>query len=142
MPSNTLNLNNSSYITESDTSFCNELREKMLHCLSKPFAKPMDYSICGALLTCICKVFGVVEFGRVATFLFVLQDQAIAGKIHHPGFLENVIINVLCDSSNALGLTDLNSTVMNIKNDRKSQNVWVEVMENEPIEKCLNLEFR
>jgi hypothetical protein len=129
---------------ESDTSFCMELREKMLQCLSRPFAKPMDYCICGTLLTSVCQVFGLVELGRVVSFLFVLQDEAIAGKIHQAGSLENVIVNVLCDSSSGLGLAELNSTAMNIKNDRKSQNIWVEGIENgvSAIEKCMNLEFR
>lgn len=139
-----IRLKGSSYPTESDSSFCMEMREKMLFCLSQPFVKPIDFSMCGTLLTCICQVFGLVEFGRVAPFLFVLQDESIAGRIHHAACLQNVILNVLSESSNSLGLSELYSTIQDIINDRKSKNMWVDEMENgeSNIEKCLNLEFR
>ena len=138
------NLIFSSYPTESDSSFCVELREKMLDCLSQPFVRPVDFCICGTILASICQVFGLVEFGRVAAFLLVLQDKTIEGSIPHPSSIGNVILNVLCEASSSLRLSELNNSVMEIKKERIASNLWVDGIENgeSAIEKCMTLEFR
>ena len=115
----------------------------MLTSLKNPDVKPMDFCICGTLLTSICQVFGITEFGRVALFLFELQDESLAGHVH-PSAIGNVILNVLCDISSSLNISELNNKVSMIKEDRISENHWIPGIENgdSAVDKSINLDFR